>query len=50
MNRRWEKREKRWGVDDSGQASSTAAPNPQQTNNYNRALDSCLSARGYAVR
>ena len=50
MNRRWEKREKRWGVDDSGQASSTAAPNPQQTNNYNRALDSCLSARGYTVR
>ena len=50
MNRRWDKREKRWGVDDSGQQQPAAAPNPQQTDNYNRALDSCLSARGYTVR
>jgi hypothetical protein len=27
-----------------------ATPNPQQTDAYNRALDACLSARGYTVR
>jgi len=45
---RREEREERWG---SGQGSSSAsAPNPQQIDGYNRALDACLSARGYTVR
>jgi hypothetical protein len=50
VNRRWERREKRWGVQEPSQQAPAAAPNPQQTDAYNRALDSCLSARGYTVR
>ena len=51
VNRRWERREKRWEHRgwDTG-SSSASAPNPQQTDAYNRALDACLSARGYTVR
>jgi hypothetical protein len=45
---RWEHREQRWGG--SGHQGATPAPSPQQTDAYNRALDACLSARGYTVR
>jgi hypothetical protein len=45
---RWEGREKRW--EGSGQQGASSAPNPQQTDAYNRALDACLTARGYTVR
>ena len=47
VSRREERREERrreW------EQSSASAPNPQQTDAYNRALDACLSARGYTVR
>ena len=50
VTRREERRE-RWEHQGSEQGSSSAsAPNPQQTDAYNRALDACLSARGYTVR
>jgi hypothetical protein len=48
---RWERREERQEQRGAGQGSSSApAPNPQQTDAYNRALDACLTARGYTVR
>ena len=55
VNRRWERREKRWeharlGEQGILKESTASAPNPQQTDAYNRALDACLSARGYTVR
>ena len=51
VTRRGDRREERW--DKRGwenKESPPAAPNPQQTDAYNRALDACLSARGYTVR
>jgi hypothetical protein len=54
VTRRWDRREqrsdKRGGENKESQGSPSAAPNPQQTDAYNRALDACLSARGYTVR
>ena len=51
VTRRNERRETRWEHRGWDQASSSAsAQNPQQTDAYNRALDACLSARGYTVR
>jgi hypothetical protein len=51
ISRREKRREERWERRGLGKDSSSApAPNPQQTDAYNRALDACLSARGYTVR
>jgi hypothetical protein len=54
VTRRGDRREKRWEKrgweNKDSQESTPSAPNPQQTDAYNRALDSCLSARGYTVR
>ena len=50
VTRRWERREERWDSRGWGDQSATSTPNPQQTDAYNRALDACLSARGYTVR
>jgi hypothetical protein len=52
VTRRWERREERWqrrGWDQQDPAAAPA-PNPQQADADNRALDPCLSARGYTVR
>jgi hypothetical protein len=50
VTRRWDRREARWerrGWDAQGSSSGSS---PQQADGYNRAIDACLSARGYAVR
>ena len=53
ISRREDRREERWerrGLGEESSSASAPAPNPQQTDAYNRALDACLTARGYTVR
>jgi hypothetical protein len=53
ISRRNDRREERWkrrGLGTDASSAPAPAPNPQQADAYNRALDACLSARGYTVR
>jgi hypothetical protein len=50
VTRRWERREERWERRGWTDPTSASTSNAQQSDAYNRALDACLTARGYTVR
>jgi hypothetical protein len=50
VTRRNDRREERWERRGWDVQESTPGSTPQQADGYNRALEACLTARGYTVR